>query len=144
MDTQGKTVYKSRIDWWIWCMIVFTFVVIGMAAGDLNWVAIIYGIGLSLLFVVLIAGCWYEIEDEQLIIYQFFKAHKFPIKKIKVVNKTMGYLATAGMSRLRVSIKFADRSVMKSSMPLEISPKNRDAFIAKLKQINPDIIVEDN
>ena len=29
-------------------------------------------------------------------------------------------------------------------MPLEISPKDRDGFIAKIKEINPNIIVKQN
>lgn len=95
-----------------------------------------------LLGVVLIAGCWYEIDGDQLVVYQFFSPNRFPIDKIAEVKKTTGILATAGMSCRRVSIKFADRSVLKSSMPLEISPKNRDGFIAKLKEINPDIKVK--
>lgn len=89
--------------------------------------------------VVLIVGCWYEIDGDQLVVYQFFRPNRFPIDKIAEVKKTTGILATAGMSCRRVSIKFADRSVLKSSMPLEISPKNRDGFIAELKEINPDI-----
>lgn len=142
MTLTTKTIFRSKIDWWIWCVIVFTLVVIWAAAiGTYWWLILIYGGGLTGLWVVLLCGCWYEIENDQLIVYQFFKPHKFPILKIKEVKKTVGYLATAGMSRHRVSIKFVDRSVMKSSMPLEISPKNRDAFIAKLKQINPGIIV---
>lgn len=92
-----------------------------------------------LLGVVLIVGCWYEIDGDQLVVYQFFRPNRFPIDKIAEVKKTTGILATAGMSCRRVSIKFADRSVLKSSMPLEISPKDRDGFIAELKEINPDI-----
>lgn len=92
--------------------------------------------------VVLIVGCWYEIDGDQLVVYLFFRPNRFPIDKIAEVKKTTGILATAGMSCRRVSIKFADRSVLKSSMPLEISPKDRDGFIAELKEINPDIKVK--
>ena len=95
-----------------------------------------------LICTLLIAGCWYEIDGEQLVVYQFFMPNRFPISKIKEVKKTKGYLATAGMSCRRVSIKFTDRSVLKSSMPLEISPKDRDGFIAKLKEINSGIEVK--
>lgn len=65
----------------------------------------------------------------------------YPVSKIKEVKKTVGYLATAGMSSRRVSIRFVDRSVLKSYMPLEISPKDRDGFIARLKQLNPEITI---
>lgn len=62
-----------------------------------------------------------------------------PISNIKDVKKTTGYIATAGMSHLRVSISFIDRTVWKSYAPLEISPNNRDKFIAHFIEINPEI-----
>ena len=91
----------------------------------------------------LIVGCWYEIDGDQLVVYQFFRPNRFPIDKIAEVKKTTGILAIAGMSCRRVSIKFTDRSVMKSAMPLEISPKNRDSFMEQLKEINPAIVIKE-
>lgn len=137
-----KTVYRSGIDVWLWCVMIFSLVVIWVATiGTYWWLTLIQGGGVTLLFVVCIFGCWYEIDGDRMVVYQFFRPHRYPISKIKEVKKTTGYLATAGMSRHRVSIKFIDRSVMKSSMPLEISPKDRDGFIARLREINPDITV---
>lgn len=137
-----KIIYKSRIDWWVWLVLLFVAVVTVAVALDSTWLVTLSIGGTMLLGVVLIAGCWYEIDGDQLVVYQFFSPNRFPIDKIAEVKKTTGILATAGMSCRRVSIKFADRSVLKSSMPLEISPKNRDGFIAKLKEINPDIKVK--
>lgn len=137
-----KTIYKSKIDWWVWLVLLFVAVVTVALALDSTWLVTL-SIGGTMLFgVVLISGCWYEIDGDQLVVYQFFRPYRFPIDKIAEVKKTTGILATAGMSCRRVSIKFADRSVLKSSMPLEISPKNRDGFIAELKEINPDIKVK--
>ncbi len=137
-----KIIYKSKIDWWVWLVLLFVAVVTVAVALDSTWLVTLSIVGTMLLGVVLIAGCWYEIDGDQLVVYQFFSPNRFPIDKIAEVKKTTGILATAGMSCRRVSIKFADRSVLKSSMPLEISPKNRDGFIAKLKEINPDIKVK--
>ncbi|MDE5921370.1 MAG: PH domain-containing protein, partial [Paramuribaculum sp.] len=97
--------------------------------------------GMTLLYAWLMFGCWYEIEGDELVIYQLFHPTRLPISKIKDVRKTSGYLATAGLSHLRVSIRMTDRSVLKSSAPIEISPKDRDGFIARLVEINPDINV---
>lgn len=138
-----RLVYKSGIDWWVWLIIIFlvgiaVFVVVDI---DNMWVSFPL-CGSLLFFVVLIFGCKYEIEGDDLVVYQFFQPHIFPISKIKEVKKTKGYLATAGMSSKRVSISFTDRSVLRSSMPLEISPKDRDGFMAKLKEINPGIDME--
>lgn len=142
MTTNSKTVYRSKIDWWIWCLFLFGFVVIYVAAIGTYWsITLIYGLLLAMICIVSLAGCWYEVDHNQLIVYQFFMPRKYPINKIKEVIKTSGYLYTVGMSKDRVSIKFTDRSVMKSSKPLEISPKDRDRFIAHLKQINPEIVV---
>lgn len=132
-------VFRSKIDWWVWCVIVFAIGIVVVVALDSTWWATLLCGGAMLSCLLPILGCWYEIKGNQLVIYQFFRPHKFPIDKIAEVKKKTGYLATAGMSSRRVSIKFSDRSVLKSSMPLEISPKDRDGFIATLKAINPSI-----
>lgn len=134
-----RQIYKSRIDWWMWLVLIFVAgVTIAIAIDSTLWVAL-PTCGVMIFCILLMVGCWYEIDGNQLVVYQFFRPHRFPIDKISEVKKTTGILATAGMSVRRVSIKFADRSVMKSSMPLEISPKDRDKFISHLKEINPNI-----
>lgn len=138
----SKVLYKSRIDWWVWLtFLVMIGVTIALALGSTWWVMLSFG-GAMLICVFLIIGCWYEIDGEQLVVYQFFRPNRFPIKKISEVKKTTGYLATVGTSCRRVSITFTDRSVMKSAMPLEISPKERDKFITQLKEVNPNITVK--
>ncbi|MDE5567568.1 MAG: PH domain-containing protein [Muribaculaceae bacterium] len=137
-----KTVYKSKIDWWVVLVLIIWFgAIIAVGISSPWWLTLIFCIAPTLLLFLLILGCRYEIDGDTLIIYQFFKPHRFPISKIKSIKKTTGYLATAGMSSKRVSISFVDRSVMKSAMPLEISPKNRDGFMSQLKEINPEIII---
>lgn len=140
--SMSKIVYRSRIDWWVWAALVFVLAITVIPSlFDGPWIAgIIIGLGIAVLYIVLLFGCWYEVEDDDLVVYQFFRPHRFPISKIREVKKTSGYLATAGMSHLRVSIYFTDRAVLKSSAPLEISPNDRDGFIAQLKSINPKIM----
>ena len=103
------------------------------------WYAVFICGGFTALCFIGLFGCWYEIDGEDIVIYQFFRPTRLPISKIKDVKKTSGYLATAGMSQLRVSISFTDRSVLKSYAPIEISPKDRDGFMTQLKSINPNI-----
>lgn len=121
------------------CLVIFAVVVAIVAAIGAGWTAMIPMIGIIVLLLALIFGTWYEVDDNCLTVYQYFRPHKYPISKIRDVKKTKGYLNTAGLSNKRVSIKFTDRSVMKSSWPLEVSPRDRDGFIAHLKQINPEI-----
>ena len=136
----AKTVYRSKVDWWVWLVSGVFLSVIWLSAIGMSWAYVVFvGGGMTLLYAWLMFGCWYEIDGENLIVYQAFRPTYLPISKIKDVRKTSGYLATAGMSRLRVSISFIDRSVLKSFAPIEISPKDRDAFIAHLIDINPDI-----
>lgn len=135
-----KTVYRSRIDWWAWLCFIGVPAIMWLTAIDMPWwYAVFVCGGMTALCIVPIFGCWYEIDGDELLVYQFFIPTRIPIAKIRDVKKTSGYLATAAMSHLRVSISFIDRSVMKSYAPLEISPKDRDAFIAHLIKINPDI-----
>ena len=138
----NKTVYKSKIDWWVWLTITIVIAVSVFVIIDTTWYVALPICGFMFVCVLLMVGCWYEIDGNQLIIYQFFRPNPFPIDKISELKKTTGILATAGMSCRRVSIKFTDRSVMKSAMPLEISPKDRDGFMNQLKEINPTIVIK--
>lgn len=138
----AKVVYKAKIDWWVWLVFLFVAVVTVAVAIDSTWFALSFG-GTMLIGVLLIVDCWYEIDGDQLVVYQFFRPNRFPIDKIAEVKKTTGILATAGMSCRRVSVKFTNRSVMKSAMPLELSPKDRDGFMKQLKEINPAIVIKE-
>lgn len=135
-----KIVYRSRIDWWVWLVTIGFLAVIWLSAIGMSWWYVVFVSGLiTLLYAWLMFGCWYEVVGDELVIYQFFRPTRLPISKIRDIKKTTGYLATAGMSHLRVSISFIDRSVWKSYAPLEISPKDREGFIARLIEINPEI-----
>lgn len=135
-----KKVYRSRIDWWVWLVTIGFLAVIWLSAIGMSWWYVVFVSGLiTLLYAWLMFGCWYEVVGDELVIFQFFRPTRLPISKIRDIKKTTGYLATAGMSHLRVSISFIDRSVWKSYAPLEISPKDREGFIARLIEINPEI-----
>lgn len=136
----GKTVYRSKIDWWAWLCLLVVPVLMWFTAFDMPWwYAVFICGGLTALCLIGLFGCWYEIDGKSLVVYMFFRPTLLPVDKIKSVKKTTGILSTAAMSTKRVSISFTDRSVLKSFAPLEISPKDRDGFMAQLKSINPNI-----
>ena len=138
----GKTVYRSKIDWWAWLCLLVVPVLMWFTAFDMPWwYAVFICGGLTALCLIGLFGCWYEIDGAYLFVYMFFRPTRFPINKVKSVNKTTGILSTAAMPTKRVSISFIDRSVLKSYAPLEISPKDRDGFMAQLKLVNPNIEV---
>lgn len=135
-----NTIYRSKIDWWAWLCLLVVPALMWFTAIDMPWwYAFFICEGLTALCLVGLLGCWYEIDGKNLVVYMFFRPTRLPIDKIKSVKKTTGILSTAAMSTRRVSISFTDRSVLKSFAPLEISPKDRDAFIAHLKSVNPNI-----
>ncbi len=138
----GKTVYRSKIDWWAWLCLLVVPVLMWFTAFDMPWwYAVFICGGLTALCLIGLFGCWYEIDGKNLVVYMFFRPTRLPIDKIKSVKKTTGILSTAAMSTKRVSISFTDRSVLKSFAPVEISPKDRDGFMAQLKLVNPNIEV---
>ncbi len=138
----NRVVYRSKIDWWAWLCMFIVPLLLWLTSIDMPWwYAVFICGGMTALCLGSLFGCWYEIDGDDLVVFMFFRPARLPISKIKSVKKTTGMLATAAMSTKRVSISFADRSVLKSYAPLEISPKDRDGFIARLKSINPDIEV---
>lgn len=141
----STTFYKSKIDWWITAIVVFTVAMcfIGpLIDGEGLIVAIIMGAFLFLLEICMFASVSYQICGNRLGVRNiFYRWEWFPIEKISEVKNSSGILSAPALSTKRIAIKFSDRSILKSSMPLEISPKDRDGFIAHLKEINPDIEV---
>ena len=133
-----KTIYRSKIDWWLIVLMIFTCIVVPMII-DPWWLAAMYGIGFTILMYFGIFGCWYAIEGDNFIVYQFFRPYKFPIHKIKEVKFCKRILSGPAQTTTKHAIKFTDRKVLKSSMPIEISPNNRHGFVEHLKSINPDI-----
>ena len=85
-----KTVYRSRIDWWIWATACFFFVVLIVAA-------------------------------------------------IKAIKSCKSFLWGPALSSDKLAITFTDRSVLKLSGPMYISPKDKERFVGQLLEINPDI-----
>lgn len=142
---EKRTVYKSKVDWWVYALLILVIAVclVGPLYGGDNGVWIILPLlGVLAMMVFGMSGVKYEIRGNQLGVRNLYRWTWVPVDKIAEVRKTRGGLATAAMSADRVSIYLSDRNVLRSSMPIIISPENRDEFIADLKSINPDIVVK--
>lgn len=141
-----KAYYKSKIDWWVPVVIIVTASVafIGpLIDGEIFLVGLLLGVWLCIMEIVLFASVKYQICNGKLGIRNiFYKWEWFPIEKISEVKKSSGILSAPALSTKRISIKFSDKKILKSSMPLEISPRDHDSFIARLKEINPKIKVK--
>lgn len=137
-----RKIYKSKIDWWVWAVVLFTAIILCFAAATTPIsFSIVYGTGIIGVEVAAFLGCRYAIESNTLIVYMFFRPNRYPIEKISEVKYTTGILSAPALSTKRLSIKFSDKKILKSSMPLEISPKDRDAFVEHLLHLNPSIKV---
>lgn len=138
-----KTVYRSKTDWWIWAILALFLIVLTFAKiGGIGWGSFaIQLIGFCMLYFVLIFGVRYEIDGNDLVVYQFFRPKRYPIKKIKEIGHSKGFINGPALSARRLAIKFNDRSVMRSSLPLEIAPVDSKRFIRGLLAVNPDITV---
>jgi len=141
-----KMIYNSKIDWWVSAIVIFTIVVcvIGSSIdGRIFITGLVMGVFLFILEIVMFASVKYQICDGKIGIRNFlYRWEWLPIDKITEVKKTRSILSAPGLSFDRIAIKFSDKKILKSSMPLEISPKDRDSFIIQLKEINPNIIVK--
>ena len=135
--------YRSKVDWWLYLIMVAV-----AALGFYIMVdspSIVMGI-FCVFLVAMIPSCvltiWYAIDGNTLIVHWLFVTERLPIDKISEVKLRTGILAGATASTKRISIKFNDRRVLKSSAPLEISPNVRIGFIKDLVKINPNIKAE--
>lgn len=139
----NKTLYSSKIDWWVPALVVLSLAIcfIGpLIDGDDYIIAIAIAIPLLTLEIVVFVSVKYQICGGKLGIRNiFYRWEWFPIDKISEVKTINSALSSSALSIHRIAIKFSDREVLKSTMPLEISPNDRDGFISRLKEINPQI-----
>lgn len=97
--------------------------------------------GVIFVFVIaILCSVYYRIDGNQLIVYELFIPKAYPIMNITEIAPTKSILSAPATSLIhRMAIKFDDRKILKSVMPLVISPVRQDEFLSLLKKINPDI-----
>lgn len=138
--------YNSKVDWWIPALGTLTVVMCfagPLIDGEGLPVSLIMAAFLLILEGVMFGSVKYQICDGKLGVRNiFYRWEWFPIDKMSEIRKTRGFLSGPCLSARRIAISFCDRKILKSSMPMEISPKDRDHFITLLKDINPAIEVK--
>lgn len=139
----SRTVYRFRVDRWIWVAAALVLVLLTVNAILAPWyLALIQSVGVLGFPIVIIFGVKYAIEGDELLVWQYFKCRRLPVMEIQEVRYSRGYTNCIGLSRFRLSITFDDNhKVLDSCLPLEISPADRDAFVERLLAVNPDIEV---
>ena len=80
----AKTTYPSKIDWWIWAIVAFVItVIIIIGITSPWWLTLLLGLAILIPSLTGLIGIWYAIEGNNLIVYQFFRPKRYPIKKSK-------------------------------------------------------------
>ena len=140
----GKIKFKPLFDWSTYTIIALIVIVCGWPILlDKSWLMSVI-LGACVLFCLIpFFGTWYAIEGDDLIVYMFWRPSRFPISKIKEITPTKTLLSAPATSLVkRLAITFTDRKVLKSTMPLIISPANQKKFFETLVSINPNIIIK--
>ncbi|MBJ2196279.1 PH domain-containing protein [Barnesiella sp. CU968] len=141
MEKFGGTKYNSMWDGSTWLMLglVAACCLVPCFIDHSLWLVTLC---LAMLAFVLLTfqGIYYRIDGDKLIVYSFFIPTAYPIDKIKEIKPTKSVLSAPATSLShRLAITFTDRQILKSSIPLIISPVRQEEFIQHLLSINPEI-----
>lgn len=101
-----------------------------------RWIALSIISPIALFIAYTFLNTYYIIQDETLVVRSGFIYHqKFDIKTITKIESTKSIISAPATSldRIKISFNKFDQVI--------ISPKNKQAFIAHLIEINPDIAV---
>lgn len=137
--------FNSRWDGSTWFILGFVAVLVGVCSivpgfTDDGIAPAIICLAVLAFIVVTLLSIYYRIDGDKLIVYSFFIPKAYPIDKIKEIKPTKSVLSAPATSLThRLAITFTDRKIMKSFMPLIISPVRQDEFIHQLLAINPKI-----
>lgn len=141
MEKFGGTKYNSMWDGSTWFILglVAACCLMPCFIDHSLWLVILC---LAMLAFVLLTfiGIYYRIDGDKLVVYSFFVPTAYPIDKIKEIKPTKSVLSSPATSLShRLAITFTDRKILKSSIPLIISPVHQEKFIQQLHSVNPQI-----
>ena len=136
--------FKPAIDASTWSLIALIVAVCGWPLFlSPDWVTALILAACIVICIIPFFSIRYEVDGEDLVVYQFFKPSRFPIMKIGVIEPTKSLLSAPATSLTRrIAISFTDRKVLKSAMPIIISPADTGKFINTFVSINPEIKVK--
>ena len=141
MEKFGSTRYNSRWDGSTWFILGLVVVccVVPCFLDDGIWPIIICIVMLAFVLVTFLS-IYYRIDGDKLVVYSFFIPTAYPIDKIKEIKSTKSVLSSPATSlTYRLAITFTDRTILKSSIPLIISPLHQEEFIQQLLSVNTQI-----
>lgn len=141
MKRYGGVRYNSMWDGSTWFILGLVTVccVVPSFLDDGIWSTIICIVMLAFVLVTFFS-IYYRIDGDKLVVYTFFIPTAYPIDMIKEIKPTKSVLSSPATSLShRLAITFTDRKILKSSIPLIISPVRQEDFIRQLLSVNPEI-----
>ena len=145
MEETKKSKGTSYSSWWdasTWSMVGLVVVccVIPCLIDGGQWWTVAICVAMIVFVLLALWSIRYRIDGNELVVYTLFIPSSYPIDKIKEIKPTNSILSAPATSLThRLAITFTDRKVLKSSMPLVISPVRQDQFIKQLLAVNPVI-----
>lgn len=133
--------FNSQWDIYTWLILLFVVLVcLWPILLDVWLIPVILSVVFAAFIIVAFLGTYYVVDRDKLIIYSLFIPSVFPIDKISEIKPTKSLLAAPATSLThRIAIKFSDKKILKSSMPLIISPVRQKEFVDVLLAVNPNI-----
>lgn len=141
MERHRGTRYNSQWDGSTWFILGMVMVccVVPCFMDDGIWPTIICLVMLAFVLETFLS-IYYRVDGDKLVVYTFFIPTAYPIDKIKEIKSTKSALSSPATSLTRrLAITFTDRKILKSSIPLIISPVRQEEFIRQLLSVNPEI-----
>ena len=135
------TTFRSVWDWSTYTILALSVAICFIPAIiEPDIISVIIGVALSLPIIFTFITTYYQIKGDTLIVRCALISGKYPISKIASIAPTSSILSAPAPSMTqRIAITFTDRKVLKSAMPLVISPTDRQDFINMLTSITPNI-----
>jgi hypothetical protein len=133
----NEKVYKSKIDWWLGLPLVYPIFRSIQSIFEGEWYGYLV-LSLTLLLIVFISKSTRYIITENLLIVKcmFIVNDRIEISKIRKIEKTNSILSSPALSLDRIAIKFNKFD------EVYISPKEKQAFVDELLNVNPDIEIK--
>lgn len=122
-------IYKSKVDWWLICLIGGTLIlplIIALVVGAPLWPALIICGFVAAFIIWLYLATKYEVTKDEITIYAGLYKVNIPINSIISVTNTHNPLSSPAFSLDRIEIKYG-----KNKMIL-ISPKDKNGFLADI------------
>ena len=130
-------IYKSKIDWWLGLPLLYPIFLSISSMIEGEWIGYV-GMITILLFIVFISkSTRYIIAENQLIVKCMFIVNdRIEISKIRKIEKTNSLLSSPALSLDRIAIRYNKFD------EVYISPKEKQAFVDELLNVNPDIEIK--